>query len=371
MNRQHLTELRSRARAQLNAAGLPSALAALAPLVEAMAREIHASTATYLDRDHFDDEARKGSILKLWREARAEWLTAGRTGMSPGRLVLEQLVSEHLDNHEFDDRREILDTRVFQVKAHQLLQSTAKAVFGSTARSDVLADCLVERVQELRHEDWIAEFRRALSGTHAELVYVPNWDGESIDDMIYELGLRASRWNQSLYVDEIQPCEALAKFLSWLNIGTDDLLAAARDIRPNEADKLALNLANFKVERDAKHPSLVSPSQAIEMMENAVHNCVPMYHCEVDLGALMDCDPHLPMTMSTAKGTIHIGLHDVINGTGCLDTYTGTVTIPADHLGFGWVGRWDWGIDKVYGLVKSYFHVRPASSVQEPQEQAA
>lgn len=372
MNRYQLSQLRTHARAQLPISGTTGALAALAPLVEAMAQAIHASTSTYLDRGHFDDDHQLGQqVLARWRDARAQWLAHGRTGTSPGRMVLEKLVSDHLTVNAADEAAEILEAQVFGARARQLLRRTAVAVFGREAQADVLADSLVERVQQLQYEDWIDEFRSALAGRTTELVYVPNWDGESVDTMIYELGLKASGWRQSLYADEIQPCEALAKFLRWINIGTDDLLVAVQEARPAEYDALVRHLGAFHVERDPSRPSLVSPTQAIEIMENAVNNCVPMYHCEVDLGVLLGLDPNLPMAMATAKGKIHIGLHDVVNGCGYLDTYDGNVVIPVDHLGFGWVGRWAWGVDKVYGLVKSAVRVTPQTLREQQQEQPA
>jgi len=372
MNRFQLSQLRTHARALLPVSGTTGAMAALAPLVEAMAQAIHASTSTYLDREHFDDDQRQlGEILARWRNARARWLAQGRTGISPGRMVLEELVSDHLTVNAEDETAAILEAEVFGARAHQLLRRTSVAVFGGETQADVVAHSLVERVHQLRHDDWIDEFRSALAGRTTELVYLPNWDGECVDSMIYELGLKASGWKQSLYADEIQPCEALARFLRWINIGTDDLLAAVRESRPAEYGTLVSHLGAFHVERDTSRPSLVSPTQAIEIMENAVHNCVPIYHCEVDLGALLDLDPNLPMAMATAKGKIHIGLHDVVNGCGYLDTYDGAVVIPEDHLGFGWVGRWAWGVDKVYGLVKSVVRVTPQTLLSEPQEQPA
>lgn len=360
MNRKQLTEAREHACLQNHEHGRDAAIAALKPLLLTIAKEISLTTSTGVDRDRFDDERSKAQVVAAWRNARAEWIASGRQGPTPRQQVLEQLVDADQQSPGDEQDQSIVDEHeLLGTTVRNVLRSTAIAVFRCDDEADTLDEIVVGHVNDLLYDERIASLLRALHGKRTEFIYVPNWDGESVDTMIYELGLRPKHWNNSLSVDQLQPSPALDKFLRWINISTDDLIAAARATRPEDAEALIANLGAFSVGRDASRRSLVSPDDAISMLENAGNQCVPMYQCEIDLGELLSLDPNDPMEMSTAKGKIHIGLHDVVNGSGYMDTYSGTLTIPADHLGFGWVGRWSYGVDAVYGLVKSAVAVVP------------
>jgi hypothetical protein len=69
------------------------------------------------------------------------------------------------------------------------------------------------------------------------------------------------------------------------------------------------------------------------------------------------------MALPLQRGGTHLGMHDVVNGSGYIDCWSkGPVVVPPMHTGFGWVGRWRYGIDAVYGIVKRPFYCTPAAA---------
>ena len=99
--------------------------------------------------------------------------------------------------------------------------------------------------------------------------------------------------------------------------------------------------------------------QVIDLIENSYYKAIPVFHCEVNLRVLFECDPTKPMRMSTSTGTVHLGLHEPLNGAGYMDSYIGEVVIPADVTGFAAGLEWENSIDNVYGIRKSLFNTKP------------
>lgn len=191
---------------------------------------------------------------------------------------------------------------------------------------------------------------------HSEFCWVPGWDGWCIEDLIESNGLRSDRWKSS-YIEDVQPGNWLAVFLSLVNQSSAELIRVAveefGDNGKTFADKC--HAANFNVEKDPARPSLMSGKEVISAIENAYSQAVPMFHCQVNVRALFELDPTKAMRMVSPSGKVHLGLHEFINGAGYLDTYPGEVVIPAEAAGFGGVKTWRYGVNEVYGLVKSSF----------------
>lgn len=194
---------------------------------------------------------------------------------------------------------------------------------------------------------------------HAEFCWVPEWDGTSLDTLMDEFGLRSQPYNSN-YIEDVIPGKWLETFLKLVNQSSDALIAAAVATRDGQPFAEKCQASSFKVDIDPSLPSLMTPEQVIESIENAHHWAVPMFHCEINVRALFEHDHTKPMRMTSTKGKVHLGLHDpVLNGAGYMDTYPGEVTIPADATGFGGEKRWNWSINKVYGIVRSCFFSKP------------
>lgn len=198
------------------------------------------------------------------------------------------------------------------------------------------------------------------TGLHAEFCWVPEWDGANLDDLLETLGLRSDRWNSS-YIEDIRPGNWLAVFLRMVNQSSEALIAACieKDGDNGRAFERKCAANNFVVGKDDNRPSLMTPGEVISAIENAYSLAVPCFHCEINVRALFEHDPTKAMRMTSVKGKVHLGLHEFINGAGYMDTYPGEIAIPADATGFAGVDRWRYGIDKVYGIVKSQFYTTP------------
>ncbi len=219
-------------------------------------------------------------------------------------------------------------------------------------------DALYEEYVVLHRE---SAFDLVPHGLHAELCYLPEWDGRSLDDLMDRNGLRSDRW-KSNYIDDIQPGEWLAVFLRMVNVSAGELIAAAITTYGDAGWKFAetCGKACFVVPSDPGRPSLMSGEEVIAAIENAHSLAVPTVHCEINLRALFEHDPTQAIRLATRNGKVHLGFHDgVVNGAGYMDAYDGEVVVPAGAAGFYGEERQRWSINKVYGIVRSYFHATP------------
>lgn len=198
------------------------------------------------------------------------------------------------------------------------------------------------------------------SNLHAEFCYIPGWDGENLDDLIEECGIRSERW-KSTYVEDLVPGNWLSVFLQTINQSSDEMISAAVRVYGADGEKFARRCqeAGFTVGKDATRPSLMTGEQAVAAVENAYCNAVTVVHCEMNVRALFEHDPTCPMRLSTRCGKVHVGLHEFVNGAGYIDTYPGDFVVPADARGFAGVERWAYGIDSTYGIVRHVFNAIP------------
>lgn len=198
------------------------------------------------------------------------------------------------------------------------------------------------------------------SNLHAELCWVPEWDGVSIDTMLEVVGMKSEKWRSS-FIEDVIPDKWLEIFLNLVNCSSVDLVAKAIELNSETGHAFAEKVAkaNFKVVKDQNRIQILTPEQVLSAIENAYGFSVPMCHWEVNLKALFAFDPNKPMRMQTVKGEVHVGFHQVISGAGYMDTYAGDVIVPADATGFGGANRWSYGINKTYGIVKSHFYTTP------------
>jgi len=200
------------------------------------------------------------------------------------------------------------------------------------------------------------------SNLHAEFCWVPEWDGLDLDSLMDELGLRADPYNSSA-IEDVVPGKWLETFLHLVNQSSEAVIAAAVAIRDGQpfADKCAES--GFKVDLDPSRPSLMTPEEVVATIENAYHWAVPMFHCQINVKALFQHDHTKPMRLSSEAGKVHLGLHDgVLNGAGYMDTYPGEVVIPAEATGFAGESRWQWSVNKVYGIYKPVFKATPEAA---------
>jgi len=215
-------------------------------------------------------------------------------------------------------------------------------------------------------EQWVAlnkndAFNLIPSNLHAELCWIPEWDGANLDDLLGSHGIQSDRFNSN-YIEDVQPGNWLTVFLKLVNQSSEAIIAAAIAERGAEGKKFAdkCQAIEYDIKMDDSRPSLMTPMEVISAIENAYYMAVPMFHCFVNVKALLGSDPTKAMLMSSdRKGRVHLGFHEFINGAGYMDTYNGEVIIPANAIGFAGEERWKWGVNKVYGLVKSCFYTTP------------
>jgi hypothetical protein len=364
MNHAEIVALRNAAAALARAGNSAGAMAVLAPVAQDIAQTIaHMRCGPFYDISWHDLDY--APALQAWRSGIVEWKGANFEGMTPGQIGLSALL-DSIAQYEPDGWHEELNTSYGGSMVSDFVRGLARQVFSSdTGMEDVLLDSVAETVNGLWYDEALR--RGVPAGIHTELCFVPNWDGEDTEGMIDKLALRATRWRGS-YMDQILPHQSLTHFLRWVNVSSKELRDAVADHRPADVAKFRENMKGFTFRKDASKPSLVTAKQVIDIIENAGASLpVPMAHCEVEIHALFAHDMRKPMALELKRGGMHIGMHDVINGSGYMDGWKGgPVVVPAMHTGFGWVGRWKYGIDAVYGIVKSAFYCVPREA--DPSE---
>ena len=241
-----------------------------------------------------------------------------------------------------------------------------EAEFLEAARQEGMSfDCVSYEVQEQMHQAYIqANRERAFdlipSSLHGELCWVPGWNGVNLDELMDEFGQRSSR-SKSNYLEDVQPGRWLVELLKLGNCSSEALRGYCKEQGANGLIFVQETAdLRWKVEADPLRPAVLTPEQVVAIIENGYQWAVPMAHAQINVRALFEHDCTKPMFWSTSQGKVHIGLHDgVLNGAGYMDAYDGYLVIPANETGFAGEARWNWSINKVYGIVQSYFKVTP------------
>ena len=196
---------------------------------------------------------------------------------------------------------------------------------------------------------------------HAEFCWVPGWNGESVEDMMHELGLQSLRWKSCSFQDVV-PGNWLRAFLQLINLPSAALIEALLKRGGEDGRQFVdrCHEAGFQVDADASRESVMNGEAAVSAIENAYVNAVTMFHCEINVRGLFEHDPSHPLVLTSAKGgKVHLGLHEVVNGAGYMDSYSGAVEIPVGASGFGGALSWPYGIGQTYGIVKPRFYAKP------------
>lgn len=196
---------------------------------------------------------------------------------------------------------------------------------------------------------------------HTDFIWIPGWNyRQDICDCLSELGLSSDRW-KSTYIEDVLPEVWLRNLLLLVNQSSDAVISTGLEYYGKNGAIFANRCqeAKFKVELDDTRPSLMTGKQVIDLIENSYYKAIPVFHCEVNLRALFECDPTKPMRMSTSTGKVHLGLHEPLNGAGYMDSHIGEVVIPANVTGFAAGLEWENSIDNVYGVKKSLFNTKP------------
>lgn len=298
---------------------------------------------------------------------------------TPGTMAVRQILEGYSQNRNWDDR-DIENVQLTSVDDEDdellafvwLEQFVERCVEGTGLDVASVADQLSEHIKEEVTARWIDEAVKegVTSGARAEFVYFPTWTGGefNIDQASYRLSLQSS--GQSTYLDELEPNEGLRKFLEYVNVGTDEFIAAASARNPDEGAKLDSNLQGFVVKSDPDRLKVVSAENLVTMIENVGStSAFPVIHAYVDIAALFEMDPRLPVKLPLRKDEVHIGLHNFNSGCGYMDTYPGAATIDLSTCAFAG-DEFSYGIDKTYGLVLSCFYCTP-ENVKPAEPKAA
>lgn len=365
---------------------------AFGPIVELLSAKIIDEGYNPFDPHHgfswFDRvDSEGGKWISIFKECVDEY-TADPGKTKPGETAIRCILEEEgltrsWDNNDIepvrltklsteddeDDEDDDEELPVFE----WLEDFVEKCLEGTEYDSSLVVEILSSTIKDQATEGWIEEAveRGIPGGVHAEFVYFPTWtpDITNLDDAIYHLSLRSS--GNSTYLDEIQPCEGLKRFLSYLNVSTEELIAATTERNPAEGAKLAANLEGFQVEANPNAPKLVSPADVVTMIENTGSlNAIPTIHAHINLGKLFKMDTNKPIEIPLRKQEISIGLHDFVNGGGYMDTYPGTATINLTQHHFAG-DKYSYGINETYGLALSCFYCDPHNiDVQDEPDEA-
>lgn len=295
--------------------------------------------AMYLDNSHYDDEWAL-RLLKIWIATRKAFLAEGWTLETYRQVLMEAVVKEC----------DVEDSYRYACN-----EAGIRVDFSSKLYADYHALAVKDAMDVIP------------SGLHGELSWVPGWDGQSLDDLMDQFGLRSER-SRSSYIEDVIPGQWLTTFLKMVNCSSVDLIgeAIAQNADTGRAFAEKCAAANFKVEKDQNRHQILTAAQVITHIENAYWLAAPTFHCEIDIRALFLMDPRQDMRLTTDKGgLVHVGFHEGFNGAGHMDTYPGEVVVPHDATGFLQSDRWNYGINKVYGLHRPVFHATPVAVVHQ------
>jgi hypothetical protein len=305
-------------------------------------------------------------VLEAWRAGIKEWRDAGFQGMTPGQIALAAALDAVADAGGMCTERDLELCRVFGVDAASFIRATCAEIFGSAGDDIAQAtlESLTDQIQQIQYDEAMAA--GIPPGVHTEFCWVPNWDGESLDALLDDCRVPSSGPFRG--IEDLVPSNGLAKFLTWANVSTLDLIDSALIRDETQGSKLREKLRGFEIAHDYTRPAMLKAEEVIDLIESSTELSVPVVHCEVDVAALLKLDPRQAYALPMRGGCMHIGLHDFFNGAGYVDVFPGTPVVPSMALGYGWPGRWRYGIDRVYGIVKHPFHCRP-QAVEAPQRE--
>lgn len=214
-------------------------------------------------------------------------------------------------------------------------------------------------------------------------------DGAHFDDL-YMRGAISSQCSAT----DVRPDGNFRNFLQFLNMGSDDYRAAVQAIhgidllaipasedttayRRERLAELSKEWQDFSFEADAARPALVTPEQAVELLDNASYGGVPVAYAHVEPKAFLNLPwagspgGQVLLEPSRDRGRILIGIHDFMNGSGHSVDVPGPVTLPLKHAAWHVDGtRYKYGVDSVYGLVKSIFSARVSAVEAVPALEA-
>lgn len=307
-----------------------------------------------------------GHLIKRWRSSIQEWKDANFEGMTPGQIALTTVLDDEAEDCWPLAQSELTGHVQYQGRhVRDFIQRTCRFVFADQASSAV--SDMTSLIEGKVLDAWKDEaFQAGIpSGIRTEFWWVPGWNGDSLDDTEH-LHLRGKRYDTT-YIDEILPSPGLENFLKWVNVSTDEFIAAATQRNAAEGQALRDNLAGFSVAKDPARSAMVTPEDVVNMIENVgLNQCLPTVHAYVEVSELLKLDPREPIALPLKNGQMHLGWHDTINGAGYMDTYPGTAVIDAMTLGFGGQKRGRYGIDETYGLALSAFYCTPENVRPEP-----
>ena len=291
--------------------------------------------ATYVNDYHYSDQ---------WGNQMVDlWITTKR-----------KLVSGKIKPGQF---RDILIEGIIEASDWRSDFEQAAAEVGADLDDEDLFDAYVE----LHRKE---AFDLIPDSLHAEFCWAPGWDGRSLDDLLDNNSLQ-SDFRRCGYLENILPGNWLEVFLQLVNQSSAEMIKAgiARSAAKGNIFAAKCAEANFEVLNDPTRPSLLTGEQVINAIENAYGLSVPMFHCEVNVRALFELDPTSAWRMTTDRNKqVHLGLHDFVNGAGYMDSYAGEIIIPAEASGFAGANRLSYGINSVYGIVRSYFYTTPVTA---------
>ena len=307
-----------------------------------------------------------GFVLEAWREGIKEWTAAGFQGMTPRQIAIAAVLDDVAHDADGHGEHEIRERQFDGVAAGDFIRKTCIDVFGIAGESvaDATVDNLPSQVQEIQYAEAMA--RGIPHGVHTEFCWVPSWDGDSLDELLDDFTIPTSGIHRG--IEDVIPSKGLANLLKWANLSTYHLIDAAKGRNERQGEKLSERLKGFEVNKDYSRPQMLSAEELIDIIENSTCNSVPVVHCEVDVDALLKLDPRQAFALPLRGGRMHVGLHDFMDGAGHMDCYFGTPVVPSMALGFAWPGRWRYGINTVYGIVKHPFNCRP-QAVGAPQRE--
>ncbi len=360
------------------------------------APEIKAVLQSAVKDEYFEAYRNDGSVNDDWN------MRAAKAFIQYGPEGLEEWIVEESDDNvdsnlhqamsditNKSDISDLVDAAIDGLKdARRNKASEIRAMF-----DEVLNDTITDM---LRASDTSKPLDLISSRDDVLLSYVPGVSGLSTEDITTQ-AIDSVHGVETVLLDE-----RLIPFFKLINLSKDDFLAYCKEELDLDLTGrlVADGVSSYRIEDDARRaelwktaswtvdgdrPPLITPAEAIEVLENATYGGVPCLTVKVPLKWFVERDWSQGMTIEPAslmdgkkQRTVagQIGIHNFVNGSGHTITNEKTVVIPAgERSEFVVSEKTGYGFDKTYGFVgwalrAGRFQDTPAAPEQKIDEES-
>lgn len=274
------------------------------------------------------DPSARGSFRQRWEQAFAEAAHDAYDFHGSAAVDLQQVSGE-------------LDDELYHPLGEHLSALTGTYITPDEVE-EYLKEYLVRAVAEASYGEPTNLLKRCEGAV--EFSYTPGWGVMSDGSVGYLDDVMTSHQGPAAYVDSVIWDRHMASVFNLFNVSPDEFLIylrhtyfACADGEPcPEVDAIEEAMkGEFRdaVKFDPSRPSLCSPKDMAEIIDNASYGGVPCVTGKIRISDLYRWDEDRPAVITNDNHCyVMAGIHDPINGSGHLEGFRGDFVLPAGSL---------------------------------------